>query len=299
MIDFTEIDDRIAKCEKILEANQQSQIFAALADAYRKKGNLQKAEEVCLAGLELHSDYASARVVMAKIFMAREMYNAAFEELKKAIGLAGRTRIIDVIEAEIHIRQGRKSEATAILTGLAATDPSDENVKELMAMLEKSEHETTSNIPISQNPAPIPIIEKSEPPPLSQVKLNFGEKREMSLPQAISILKIMPRVLGVMAISHDGMILEARFDGIPIKEEFAALSKVIFDSSSACSQKINLGSAQEILIETSANKLWVFYREKFLLMVISRDDVSMGALRLRIDELFHCIEFQGSEAVTS
>jgi tetratricopeptide (TPR) repeat protein len=294
MIDSIEIKDRIAKCERILEANPQSQIFAALADAYRKKGDIQKALEICADGIDLHPDYPSARVVMAKICLAKENYEAASEELKKAIALAGRTRIIDFLEAEIHIRQGRKAEAGAILSALAASDPTDENVKELMALLEKSERETTSNLVVP--PQVKAASTKSEIQFMPQPKSELREKKEMSLSLAISILKTMPRVLGVIAIDHDGMILESRFDSLQAKDEFAALSKEIFDSARTCLGKIALGICSEVLIETASHKLWVFSKEKYLLLVYSRDDVSMGALRLRIDDLFECVELMGSEA---
>jgi predicted regulator of Ras-like GTPase activity (Roadblock/LC7/MglB family) len=294
MIDSIEINDRIAKCERILEANPQSQIFAALADAYRKKGDIQRALEICADGLDIHPDYPSARVVMAKICLAKENYEAASEELKKAISLAGRTRIIDFLEAEIHIRLGRKAEAGAILSSLAASDPSDENVKELMALLEKAEHETTSNLAI---PPPVKAVSpRNEVQFIPQLKSEHREKKEMSLSLAISILKTMPRVLGVIAVDHDGMILEARFDSLRTKDEFAAFSKEIFDSARACLEKIALGVCSEVLIETASHKLWIFSKEKYLLLVYSRDDASMGALRLRIDDLFECVELMGSEA---
>ena len=43
MVDRSDIDERIEKCNKILDENPSSQIFAALAEAYRKKGDLEKA----------------------------------------------------------------------------------------------------------------------------------------------------------------------------------------------------------------------------------------------------------------
>ena len=67
MIDLDEIEDRIAKCNKLLDANPNSQIFAALAEAYRKKGELDKAFRICQGGLRIHPSYGSAHVVMAKI----------------------------------------------------------------------------------------------------------------------------------------------------------------------------------------------------------------------------------------
>ena len=140
MIDVVEIDDRIAKCEKILETNPQSQIFAALADAYRKKGNLAKAQEICIEGLKQHPDYASAHVVLAKIHLAKGSYDSASDELERAIGVGGRTRAIETIEAEILIRRGQKAEALLLLQSLESTDPDDENIKNLKLLMDEKPH---------------------------------------------------------------------------------------------------------------------------------------------------------------
>ena len=64
MVDLVEIEDRISKCNKLLDANPNSQIFAALAEAYRKKGELDQAFRVCQSGLRIHPNYGSAHMVM-------------------------------------------------------------------------------------------------------------------------------------------------------------------------------------------------------------------------------------------
>jgi predicted regulator of Ras-like GTPase activity (Roadblock/LC7/MglB family) len=273
MIDVVEIDDRISKCEKILGANPQSQIFAALADAYRKRGDLGRAYEVCAEGLKVHPNYPSARVVMAKIYLAKENLDLASEELERAIDSTGRTRAIDLLEAEILIRRGQRAEACLILQGLEATGPEDENVKSLMALLEEK-----------------PDLDKIVLPQEISLKLEKPEKKNVSLSNALNLLKVMPRVMGVLAVGHNGLLLDARFDSHHVKEEFAALSKGIIDYANNGSQKINLGHVNEVLLETASSKIWIFSREKYLLIIYARDDVSMGALKLKIDDLFQTID---------
>ena len=84
MINAVEIDERIGKCQKILDVDPNSQIFAALAEAYRKKGELEKAFRVCQNGLRIHPSYGSAHVVMAKINLDRGLYDWAEIEANKA-----------------------------------------------------------------------------------------------------------------------------------------------------------------------------------------------------------------------
>jgi len=89
MIDTAQIDDRISKCQKILEVDPNSQIFAALAEAYRKRGDLDKAFQVCQNGLWIHPSYGSGHLVMSKINLDRGLYDWAEIEANKAQDLDG------------------------------------------------------------------------------------------------------------------------------------------------------------------------------------------------------------------
>jgi predicted regulator of Ras-like GTPase activity (Roadblock/LC7/MglB family) len=264
MIDTIELDDRIAKCEKILANDSNSQIFAALADAYRKKGEIDKACEICEEGLKIHPNYVSARVVMAKIHVTEGDYIAAKEQLDLAIKSAGRSRAIDILEAEILIRLEKIPEAKVILKRLSSTDPDDEVVTSLMSMVGEETYPSRKRADLS--------------------KTNAAEKK-YTLSSVVGILKVMPRVMGVVAVSENGLVLEGRFDGFVSKEEVGALSKNIYDQASNGAGKVGLGVTREILIETQISKLWIFERGNFLLVVFTRDDVSMGSLKLKIDDL--------------
>jgi len=264
MIDTTELDDRIAKCEKILAADNNSQIFAALADAYRKKGEIEIAREICQEGLENHPNYSSARVVLAKICISEGDYVAAKEELDKAIKSSGRSRAIDVLEAEIYIRLGRLTEAKVILDRLFLSDPDDELVLNLISMIG------------DEKPDRRAAREKDRQEAL---------KRSYSLSDVVSLLKIVPRVMGVIAVSQNGLLLEGRFDGAFSKEEFGALSKGIYDLADSGANKLNIGTSNEVLIETHTSKLWIFNKQRYLLIIFTRDDVSMGSLKLKVENL--------------
>jgi len=283
MIDVVEIDDRIAKCERILASDPQSQIFAALADAYRKRGDTARAFDICSQGLMAHPEYASARIVMTKIHLAKENYELAWTELQKAIDITGRTRSTDLLEAEILIRRGQKSEAAAIIDRLSGADPEYQNIKRLLELIEKEET-TTVRVEPQQESFPRPVISQTfhESPSIP--------KKVVLLSQAIGLLKITPRVLGVLAVGKQGLILDARFDSNFSKEEFGALSKSIYDNVILSMSKTALGSATEIMIETSASKIWIIKKQKIFLVIYTRDDVSMGALKLKVDELFDNVE---------
>ena len=85
-----QLEERISKCEEILSQNPESLIFAALSDAYRKKGDLSKAFHVCNQGLKLHPGYGPGHLIMARINMERGMYSEAEKELASAEILTGK-----------------------------------------------------------------------------------------------------------------------------------------------------------------------------------------------------------------
>ncbi len=273
MFDFAELDDRIAKCEKILAADQNSQIFAALAEAYRKKGDVKRAQDVCIQGLKSHPNYSSARIVLAKILMDRENFDAAWEELKKAIGSSGRTRTIDLLESEILIHKGQQSSARAILEKLFLTDPENDTVRNLLAIA-SDEKQTYGSINAR----------------MPERSINAFEPKRTTLTEAVGIIKVLPRVMGVAIVGHDGMVLEGRFDSALSKEDIAALSKSIFNSVTSNGQRCNLGMTAEILIETCSTKIWIIRKVKFLVVILTRDDVSLGSLRLKVAEIFQQLE---------
>jgi predicted regulator of Ras-like GTPase activity (Roadblock/LC7/MglB family) len=277
MIDSVQMDDRITKCEKLLSADPKSQIFAALAEAYRKKGDLQKAQEVCLQGLKVHPDYSSARVVLAKIYMTNENFDLAWEELRKAIGASGRTRSTDLLETEILLRKGQRAAAAPILERLHLSDPENENVKSLMALMNEM--------------GPEKAVKSFGLPLMSNIGPEKSDQNAMTLYNVLGILKILPKVTGTLAVGYDGLTLESRIGTDLKKEELAALSKLIFDGATMASSKAGMGKTHEVLIETTDSKIWMFAKEKFIVVLLTKSDVSLGALKLRVEDLLKKIEY--------
>ena len=278
MVDTIEIENRIAKCEKLLSVDPKSQIFAALAEAFRKKGNLKKAQEVCLQGLKIHPDYAAARVVLAKIYMTKENYDLAREELIKAISASGRSRSIDMLEAEILLRKGHRAAAAPILERLYLSDPENENVKSLLELMnEIKDTNTHESYGLTAG------MLRSTP--------NY-DNGTMTLGDFLGIIKVFPKVTGVMAVGLNGLVLESRLGLSLPKEETAAISKVILDGIMAASSKIYLGRTREVLIETSDSKIWIFVEEKYSLIIFAKSDVGLGALKLKVEKMLKDVQYQ-------
>ncbi len=130
MINVVELDERINKCLSILEENPRSRIFAALAEAYRRRGDVGRAFSVCKNGLRIHPDYGAAHVVMSKLYLHQNMTAQALEAVEQAIKLDGPSRSSDILLAEIHLVSGAYAQAKQILDGLARDGGSDPVVAE-------------------------------------------------------------------------------------------------------------------------------------------------------------------------
>jgi len=299
-VDLAELDDRIAKCQKILEADPNSQIFAALAEAYRKKGEVPKAFEVCRKGIEIHPDYASAYIVLAKIFADQNNFSEADRQLQKAVEVGGRTRSVDLLQSEIYIKLGYKEKARNILLKLQKSDARNEAIKNLLLALEGKSVDMPEPGPVPQIKSEAVHISRSGPRPefKPEPKLEpepiqppMGIKKSYTLSNALSIIKVLPRVLGVVAVGRDGMVIEGHFDGMLSRDELGALASGAYDSVAFGIAKINLGHPREILIESDHSKLWLYNRNNMLVVVSMRDDVNLGSLRLKVSEIFKNTEF--------
>jgi len=147
----SDIDERIVKCERILESDPNSQIFAALAEAYRRNGNLEKAFSVCQSGLKVHPLYSSAHVVMAKINLDRGLYDWAEIEVRKAAEVGGWTRTIELLMSEIHIYKGDFKAAVKLLTKLHQADPNNTQTTKLLEIARQIPKQQVASLGGSDN----------------------------------------------------------------------------------------------------------------------------------------------------
>jgi tetratricopeptide (TPR) repeat protein len=136
MINVAELDERIDRCLAILADNPHSQVFAALAEAYRRRGDFGRAFSVCKSGLKHHPDYGPAYVVLAKLYLHQRMLADALGALARAVELEGPTRVTDVLEAEIHLAIGDIKAVQIVVERLRITDPNNAALPEIVEQLQ-------------------------------------------------------------------------------------------------------------------------------------------------------------------
>lgn len=284
MTTVAELDERIAKCEKILQDDPNSQIFAALAESYRKKGELEKAFRVCQSGLKIHPSYASAHVVMAKINLDRGLYDWAEAEVRTAIDLGGRTRNIELLLAEIYIYKGEFNTAIKLLKQLKETDPHNEQIGRLLEIaqrLPEEQQRITEGVPDPEQTVIATNAEQQEQAPEEEQKVldNAGVVSE-----AISI----PGVEGALFVNFEGLVVESKWMssmdeatcGATISEIGNELNEQLINNS--------FGHIRAVLIETGDVTFYVIRTETGVFLFVAGPGTNLGALRMKVEKLMGC-----------
>lgn len=278
-----EIKDRIVKCQKILEQDPNSQIFAALAEAYRKDGDLDKAFRVCQQGLKVHPSYGSAHVVMAKINMDRGMYDWAEAEVRKAVELEGTSRATELLLAEIHIYKGEFAAAIRLLKKLSQADPGNSQIKKLLDIAQRipeeqqllrkqAEAEEKTIVVSSAGPAP------SAPaaPPASSLSIRG------LLEEALAI----DHVLGALYTNREGLVIEQEWTASIDAATCGATLAGVLNFLSKELMQAQFGEAQAMLIEANGAVFHVVRQHEKMFIFVGSNETNLGNLRLKVASLF-------------
>jgi tetratricopeptide (TPR) repeat protein len=275
------IDERIEKCQKILSEDPNSQIFAALADAYRKKGDLEKAFRICQNGLRIHPSYGSAHVVMAKINLDRGLYDWAEIEAQKAVTIDGRTRSIELLLAEIYIYKGEFNAAIKLLERLNQSEPDHPQIKKLLAIARRLPQEhavlTGASDAADRLSAEIAETKLGAVPPQQPVKLNAKEV----LAKSIAI----PGIDGVLFMNLEGLVVESEW---MLKMDPAACAATMGEISKEVDKglmKSSLGKLSTVLIETDDLIFYLVQVPDGVFHFSANGSVNLGTLRMRIENL--------------
>src|SRR6516164_6364647 len=89
----------------LLEKDPKSQVFAPLAEAYRKIGLIEEAFRICVRGVQFHPNFAGGRLALAKVLMDRDSPEGALKELEKAVELSPENILAHQLLGELHLGQ--------------------------------------------------------------------------------------------------------------------------------------------------------------------------------------------------
>ncbi len=280
MADLVEIEDRISKCNKLLDANPNSKIFAALAEAYRKKGDLDQAFRICQAGLRIHPDYGSAHMVMARINVDKGMFDWAEIEARKIIDLEGNSHATDLLLAEIYINKNDMAQATKLLDELQKNDPSNKQVKNLLEIAKK--HEVSSAIEINEKQVPPPKSEETTVPKKNEESIGHKE--------LIDIISEISGVEGALIVNNDGMVAESRWVDNQGSDLYGALARDIEQTIQAHMDVSVFGTYENLLIEGENLIVNMIPLKDCLLLIKANSQINLGTLKLRMNALLEKLD---------
>ncbi|MDH4223078.1 MAG: hypothetical protein OEV55_05995 [candidate division Zixibacteria bacterium] len=275
MTEYVDLEERIEKCRNILAEHPDSQIFAALAEAYRKNKELDKAFEICRNGLKNHQDYGAAHLIMAKINFDRDMYVEAEKELLLAIKLDGRTRVTEQLLARIMIKKGEYKDAKSILDKLISTDKKNTTLKMLLEETQKSLKEQKKKGIILK---PVNYMAEEEEKPQKA-------KKTLTCSEAQFALTTLPNLMAALIIGDDGLIIESRLKIDLDQENISAVTIELFRVIKAGLPKIDYGNLQKFLLETEDFCYWMIKLKRGVLLLVCRSEANLGYLKIRVEEI--------------
>ncbi len=275
-----EIDSRILKCQKILEMDPNSQIFAALAEAYRKKGELEKAFQVCHSGLRIHPNYGAAHLVMAKVNLDRGLYDWAATEVEKAREAGGDLRTIELLLAEINIYKGEFQAAIKSLKRLSTSDPGNMHVKRLLEIatrIPEEQQEQTGEPAETKSPDPAVIPQAESPNRIIPADL---------LAEALRIRGVE----GALFINAEGLVIESRWEAGVDQTTCGAVMAEVNTFVEQELMKISFGRVTTVLIETSTLVFYIMIVPGGMFLIAGGSGINLGSLRMKMATLLDRVQ---------
>jgi len=209
----------IEKLEKRWAENPKGRNFAPLADAYRKAGELDRAVELCTAGLERHPDYFSAHIVFGRCLIDQKNDAGAADVFRKVLALDPENVLALKILADIAERGSRYDEAAEWLGRLLSADPMNGDAAEALARARGKAVQATAKLA----PEPVARLVPEAAPPLAPPHLDLVIEHAPEEPTSPTLdvkgapadIETFDGTLDFNAVAHSA----AKADGIEVQEE--------------------------------------------------------------------------------
>lgn len=111
------------------QKNPRSKVFAPLAEAYRKMGLLDEALTVAQAGVKHHPDFASGRVVFARVLLEQKNLEGALEQLMAAARLSPDNLMAHALIGDTYLQLRRPKDALTAFKMVLFIDPNNEKAR--------------------------------------------------------------------------------------------------------------------------------------------------------------------------
>lgn len=120
--------EEIKYLEERFRKAPESRLFAPLADACRKAGDLDRAIELCEQGIGKHPDYASAHVILGKCYYDKGATERSKGEFNRVLELDPENMVALKFLGDIFLGEDDPEKASVFYKKLIAIDPTNEAV---------------------------------------------------------------------------------------------------------------------------------------------------------------------------
>ncbi|MBN1578969.1 MAG: tetratricopeptide repeat protein [Chitinispirillaceae bacterium] len=115
----------------VLKNRPDSLLFARLADAYRKEGNIGQAIDLCVNGLNNYPYYSTGRILLGRCYLEQQKYGEAIEAFSTVCAADRRNQMAIKMLADIFVQQGMEQRAGDLYALLLKMDPVNPTLKHL------------------------------------------------------------------------------------------------------------------------------------------------------------------------
>ncbi|MBD3299092.1 MAG: tetratricopeptide repeat protein [candidate division Zixibacteria bacterium] len=288
MITVAELDERIERCLAILADNPHSQVFAALAEAYRRRGEFGRAFAVCKSGLKHHPDYAPAHVVMAKLYLHQKMLPDAMSSLRKAIDIDGSTRATDLLEAELHIEMGDVSAAQPIVERLQRAERRNPAVIDLVMRLKELRNQP---VPTAEPTDDAETVDNQAEPTDTETTPSANET--ISWEQWADHIRGLRGVTSVFAWDQSANVIYP-VDATTTGDHAVNALLEAFREIDSHLNGAGSGSLGELRVETEQGEFWCGHLDAMILGLIGDPRISYGEARRAAIDWYARIDRSGT-----
>jgi len=146
-VDAKYLDPEIERLTELYEKDPTSRIFAPLADAYRKSKLYDEAIDIVRKGLEIHPDYVSAHLVLARCYYEKDMLQLARGALENVLQFDQQNLIALRLLGDIFARLGEEGEALKRYKQVLEIDPANLELQSIVERMAPSGSQDTVSPP--------------------------------------------------------------------------------------------------------------------------------------------------------
>lgn len=192
----------IEKYQIILQKDPKSQVFAPLTEAYRKMGLLEEAFRIAVRGVQFNPQFGGGRIALAKVFLDRDNFTGAIEELEKAAELSPDNILAHSLLGECYLRAKRSKDALRSFKMVLFLAPTNEKATRAVRKLESLTADEYEEDLFEMKPLPqvqqIPVESAQSLKPLEEASVSSGLDRILSLADAYIVRNDMDKAAQVL-----------------------------------------------------------------------------------------------------